>query len=243
MIRLDLLLVARGLYASRARARDAIKRGTVQVDGRIADKPGTLVASAAVLAVDDPAQGLVSRGGLKLAYALEHFGLTPSGADCLDIGASTGGFTEVLLRHGARSVTAVDVGHGQLAARLAADPRVTALPSVNARDLTAQQLAVRPDFIVADVSFISLRLVLPPALDLAQQRCTLIALVKPQFEAGPAALSKGGIVREPAAREAAVAGIAALVANHGFTILGTTASPIRGGDGNHEFLLAARRNG
>jgi 23S rRNA (cytidine1920-2'-O)/16S rRNA (cytidine1409-2'-O)-methyltransferase len=241
MIRLDLLLVARGLYASRARARDAIRRGTVRVDGRIAAKPGMLVESTAAVDIDDPAQGFVSRGALKLAHALDHFGLTPEGADCLDIGASTGGFTEVLLRRGARSVTAVDVGHGQLATRLTEDPRVRPLSGVNARNLSAQQLPARPDFIVADVSFISLKLVLPPALELAQERCTLIALVKPQFEAGPAALSKGGIVRDPAVQEEAVAGIAALTAAHGFGLIGVTASPISGGDGNREFLLAAQR--
>jgi 23S rRNA (cytidine1920-2'-O)/16S rRNA (cytidine1409-2'-O)-methyltransferase len=241
MIRLDLLLVARGLYASRARARDAIRRGTVRVDGRIAAKPGMLVESTAAVDIDDPAQGFVSRGALKLAHALDHFGLTPEGADCLDIGASTGGFTEVLLRRGARSVTAVDVGHGQLAARLTEDPRVRPLSGVNARNLSAQQLPAHPDFIVADVSFISLKLVLPPALELAQERCTLIALVKPQFEAGPAALSKGGIVRDPAVQEEAVADIAALTAAHGFGLIGVTASPISGGDGNREFLLAARR--
>jgi len=241
MIRLDLLLVARGLYASRARARDAIRRGTVRVDGRIAAKPGMLVESTAAVDIDDPAQGFVSRGALKLAHALDHFGLTPEGADCLDIGASTGGFTEVLLRRGARSVTAVDVGHGQLATRLTEDPRVRPLSGVNARNLSAQQLPTRPDFIVADVSFISLKLVLPPALELAQERCTLIALVKPQFEAGPAALSKGGIVRDPAVQEEAVAGIAALTAAHGFWLIGVTASPISGGDGNREFLLAAQR--
>jgi 23S rRNA (cytidine1920-2'-O)/16S rRNA (cytidine1409-2'-O)-methyltransferase len=241
MTRLDLLLVARGLYATRARARDAIRRGTVRVDGRIAEKPGTLVASGATIAVDDPAQGFVSRGALKLAHALDHFDLSPQGADCLDIGASSGGFTEVLLRRGARSVTAIDVGHGQLAAVLAEDPRVTALSGVNARDLTAGLLAVPPDFIVADVSFISLRLVLPPALVLAQSRCTLVVLVKPQFELGPAALSKGGIVRDPAAQQEAVAAVRAVAEAHGFGIIGVVPSPISGGDGNREFLLAAWR--
>ena len=172
MTRLDVLLVARGLYGTRARARDAIRRGTIRVEGRIAEKPGMLVASDATIAVDDPAQGFVSRGALKLAHALDHFGLSPDGADCLDIGASTGGFTEVLLRRGAKSVTAVDVGQGQLAAVLAEDPRVTALSGINARDLTAGHLTVPPDFIVADVSFISLLLVLPPALALGQPRCT-----------------------------------------------------------------------
>jgi 23S rRNA (cytidine1920-2'-O)/16S rRNA (cytidine1409-2'-O)-methyltransferase len=241
MTRLDLLLVARGLYATRARARDAIRRGTVRVDGRIAEKPGTLVESAAAIAVDDPAQGFVSRGALKLAHALDHFRLSPQGADCLDIGASTGGFTEVLLRRGARSVTAIDVGHGQLAAVLAEDPRVRALSGVNARELTIDHLVTRPDFVVADVSFISLRLVLPPALKLAQPRCTLVALVKPQFESGPAALSKGGIVRDPVAQQEAVAVVQAVAEAHGFGTIGVEPSPISGGDGNREFLLAARR--
>jgi 23S rRNA (cytidine1920-2'-O)/16S rRNA (cytidine1409-2'-O)-methyltransferase len=241
MIRLDLLLVARGLYATRARARDAIRRGTVRVDGRIAEKPGTLVASGAAIAVDDPAQGFVSRGALKLVHALDHFGLSPEGADCLDIGASTGGFTEVLLRRGARSVTAIDVGHGQLAAVLADNPRVTALSGINARDLTAGHLAIPPDFIVADVSFISLKLVLPPALKLAQPRCTLVVLVKPQFELSPAALSKGGIVRDAAAQHEAVAAVREVIEAHGFEVIGVVESPISGGDGNREFLLAGSR--
>jgi 23S rRNA (cytidine1920-2'-O)/16S rRNA (cytidine1409-2'-O)-methyltransferase len=209
MTRLDLLLVERGLYATRARARDAIRRGTVRVDGRIAEKPGTLVASGAAIAIDDPAQGFVSRGALKLAHALDHFGLSPQGANCLDIGASTGGFSEVLLRRGARSVTAIDVGHGQLASVVADDPRVTALAGVNARHLTEGHLTVAPDFIVADVSFISLRLALPPALKLAEPRCTLVVLVKPQFELSRAALSKGGMVRDPAAQQEAVAAVRA----------------------------------
>jgi 23S rRNA (cytidine1920-2'-O)/16S rRNA (cytidine1409-2'-O)-methyltransferase len=241
MTRLDLLLVDRGLYATRARARDAIRRGTVWVDGRIAEKPGTLVASGAAIAVDDPAQGFVSRGALKIAHALDHFGLSPEGADCLDIGASTGGFTEVLLRRGARSVTAIDVGHGQFAAVLAENPRVTALSGINARDLTADHLAIPPDFIVADVSFISLRLVLPPALELAQPRCTLVVLVKPQFELSPAALSRGGIVRDPAAQQEAVAAVRAVIETHGFAVIGVVESPISGGDGNREFLLAGSR--
>jgi 23S rRNA (cytidine1920-2'-O)/16S rRNA (cytidine1409-2'-O)-methyltransferase len=241
MTRLDLLLVARGLYATRARARDAIRRGTVRVDGRIAEKPGMLVASGAAIAVDDPAQEFVSRGALKLTHALDHFDLSPQGADCLDIGASTGGFTEVLLRRGARSVSAIDVGHGQLATVLAEDLRVRALSGVNARDLTAGHLAIPPDFIVADVSFISLRLVLPPALKLAQPRCTLVVLVKPQFELGPAALSKGGIVRDPAAQQEAVAAVRAVTEGHDFGTIGVVPSPISGGDGNREFLLAARR--
>ncbi|MET0481677.1 MAG: TlyA family RNA methyltransferase [Aestuariivirgaceae bacterium] len=243
MTRLDVLLVARGLYGTRAWARDAIRRGTIRVEGRIAEKPGMLVASDATIAVDDPAQGFVSRGALKLAHALDHFGLSPDGADCLDIGASTGGFTEVLLRRGAKSVTAVDIGHGQLAAVLAEDPRVTASSGINARDLTAGHLTVPPDFIVVDVSFISLRLVLPPALALAQPRCTLIALVKPQFELRPAALSRGGIVRDPTAWQEAVAAVQAVVEAQGFGVMGVVPSPITGGDGNREFLLAGRRGG
>jgi len=241
MTRLDLLLVERGLYATRARARDAIRRGAIRVEGRVAEKPGMPVADDATIAVDDPAQGFVSRGALKLAHALDHFGLSPEGADCLDIGASTGGFTEVLLRRGARSVTAIDVGHGQLAAVLVEDRRVTALSGVNARALTAGHLAAPPDFIVADVSFISLRLVLPPALRLAQPRSTLVVLVKPQFELEPAALSKGGIVRDPAARQEAVAAVQEVVEAHGFGVIGVVPSPISGGDGNREFLLAGIR--
>ncbi|MEJ1157865.1 TlyA family RNA methyltransferase [Prosthecomicrobium sp. N25] len=240
-VRLDQLLVARGLHPTRARARDAIGRGEVRVEGRVETKPGALVAEDAALASSDPAARYVSRAALKLAAALDAFGLSPAGKACLDIGASTGGFTQVLLERGARVVEAIDVGHGQLHPRLAADPRVRAVEGLNARDLTVADLSVAPEFVTADVSFISLRLALPPALRLAAPGAEAVLLVKPQFEVGREGLGKGGLVRDPEAAEAAVAGIEALLATSGWTVLGRTESPLLGGDGNREFLLAARK--
>ncbi len=240
-VRLDQLLVDRGLARSRARARDAILRGTVSVDGHPASKPGAAVEPGARLTVDDPAGGYVSRSALKLVAGLDAFGFDPAGRDCLDLGASTGGFTEVLLERGARSVTAVDVGHGQLDPSIAADPRVTSLEGLNARDLTAAHLDAAPEAIVCDVSFISLALVLPPALDLAAPGAFLVALVKPQFEVGRERIGKGGLV-DPADGLAAAARLRDwLDGRAGFTVRGLVPSPIRGGDGNLEYLIGAQR--
>lgn len=238
--RLDELLVTRGLFPSRSRARDAVTRGTVRVDGSVVAKPGQSVAGDAALAVDDPARGYVSRAALKLIAALDHFHLDPAGAQALDVGASTGGFTQVLLERGAASVTALDVGHGQLAPALAADPRVTVLERLNARELAVEHLVRgRPDFIVCDVSFISLRQALPPALALAVAGARCVALIKPQFEAGRAAIGKGGLLRDPAVGERVAAQLAEwLAAEPGWRVLGMVPSPIEGGDGNREFLLA-----
>ncbi|MET0597421.1 MAG: TlyA family RNA methyltransferase [Mesorhizobium sp.] len=242
--RLDELLVSRGMFQTRSRARDAILRGTVRVDGSPAVKPGQLVADGALLTVDDPASRYVSRAALKLLAGLDRFGLDPRGAEALDIGASTGGFTQVLLERGAAHVTALDVGHGQLAPLLAADPRVTAREGVNARELTAATLDGRtPNFLVADVSFISLELALPPALRLAAPGALGLFLVKPQFEAGRAMIGKGGLLRDPAAGEAvAEARSAWLDAFPGWRALGLVLSPIEGGDGNREFLLAGAKD-
>lgn len=182
----------------------------------------------------------VGRGALKLLHALDHFGLRPKG-HALDIGASTGGFTEVLLARGAAKVTALDVGHGQLAQKLRVDPRVKVLEGVNARALPLD--LARPDWITVDVSFISLRLVLPPAMALARPGAILIALVKPQFEAGPGVVGKGGIIRDPALHQRICDDIAAFVQAEGWEVIGQTESPITGGDGNREFLLAARKPG
>ena len=179
--RLDRLLVARGLVPTRARARDAVLRGTVRVDGAPASKPGQTVGEGAALALDDPAAPYVSRAALKLVAGLDAFGIDAAGAHALDVGASTGGFTQVLLARGAAQVTAIDVGHGQLAPALRADPRVTAIEGLNARDLTMDRLPHAPGLVVADVSFISLRLALPPALDLARPGARCVLLVKPQF--------------------------------------------------------------
>ncbi|MDK9697206.1 MAG: TlyA family RNA methyltransferase [Siculibacillus sp.] len=241
--RLDQVLVKRGLAATRARAADAIRRGEVIVEGRVETKPGALVAEAAVIAVDDPASAWVSRAALKLVGALDAFNLSPRDRECLDVGASTGGFTQVLLARGARRVTAIDVGHGQLAPAVASDPRVVAIEGLNARDLNADHLPAPPDFVVADVSFISLALALPPALDLAAPGAIGVFLVKPQFEVGREHVGKGGIVRDEAQADAAVERIAALLAGHGWATIGRAAAAIAGGDGNREHVLAARKAG
>jgi 23S rRNA (cytidine1920-2'-O)/16S rRNA (cytidine1409-2'-O)-methyltransferase len=193
--------------------------------------PGALVAVA-----EDPCPW-VSRAGLKLDHALAAFGLAPRGV-ALDLGASTGGFTEVLLARGAAHVHAVDVGHGQLHPRLAADPRVTLHEGVNARDLAPGDLPP-PDWITADLSFIPLRLALPPALALARPVATLVALVKPQFEAGRASLGKGGVVRDPGVRARVCEEAARMLEAAGWRVIGLTESPVAGGDGNREALLAA----
>ena len=243
-LRLDQFLVARGFFDSRSRARDAIARGTVRVDGSVAAKAGQRVEDGAEIAVDDPAQAYVSRAALKLIAALDRFGLSPEGLSCLDVGASTGGFTQVLLERGARHVTALDVGHGQLDRRVAGDARVANLEGVNARDLHAGMLGHPVQAIVSDVSFISLTLALPPALELAEPGAWCVLLVKPQFEAGRAAIGKGGILRDPTLG----AGIAASLEDWlnslgGWRSLGVIPSPIAGGDGNREYLLAGRKAG
>jgi 23S rRNA (cytidine1920-2'-O)/16S rRNA (cytidine1409-2'-O)-methyltransferase len=239
-LRLDDLLVARGLFPTRSRARDAIARGTVTVDGARAAKPGQSVPADAVVEVNDPAQLYVSRAALKLLAGLDHFGLDPAGAEALDIGASTGGFTQVLLERGAAHVTAIDVGHGQIHPTLNADPRVTSIEGFNARDLTAEDLGGRqPEFVVSDVSFISLTLALPPALALAKPEAVGLFLVKPQFEAGREAIGKGGLLKNPEDGPLVAARLSAWLGSvPGWRVLGLTASPIEGGDGNREFLLA-----
>jgi 23S rRNA (cytidine1920-2'-O)/16S rRNA (cytidine1409-2'-O)-methyltransferase len=237
--RADLMLVERGLFASRARAQEAIAAGLVVADGEPVRKASqTLGAEARIEA--KPAHPWASRGGVKLAAALEAFALDPAGLPCLDLGASTGGFTDVLLARGARSVVAVDVGHGQFDPRLAADPRVRSLEGRDARSLTPADLGEPPQAIVCDVSFISQTLVLPAALRLAAQRAWLATLVKPQFEVGPARLVKGLVKDEAALREACES-VRDCVASLGWTVLGIRPSPILGGEGAREYLLAARR--
>ncbi len=238
--RLDEALVSRGFFASRSRARDAVERGTVSVDGVVATKAGQAVSDAAVITVADPAQSYVSRAALKLIAGIDHFGIDPSGCNALDIGASTGGFTQVLLERGAAHVTAIDVGNGQMHESLKADPRVSCVEGLNARDLTAEVLESRPlDLIVSDVSFISLKLALPPALALARSGAHGIFLVKPQFEAGREAIGKGGILKNPADGPIVAEALAEwLDAQAGWKSLGLCPSPIEGGDGNREFLLA-----
>jgi 23S rRNA (cytidine1920-2'-O)/16S rRNA (cytidine1409-2'-O)-methyltransferase len=190
--RLDQLLVTLGLFASRSRARDAVQRGTVKIGGQVVTKAGALFGEDAVIEIDDPAQDYVSRAALKLTAALDHFRLDPAGHHCLDIGASTGGFTEVLLQRGAVHVTAVDVGHGQMHPRISGDPRVTSMEGLNARNLTAEDIGHPATFIVSDVSFISLKLALAPALEIAEPGAVAVLLVKPQFEAGARRSARAG---------------------------------------------------
>jgi 23S rRNA (cytidine1920-2'-O)/16S rRNA (cytidine1409-2'-O)-methyltransferase len=234
--RLDEALVARGFYPSRSRARDAVLRGTVKVDGEPASKPSQIVGANNVLSIEDEAQGYVSRAALKLKHGLSHFGISARERNCLDIGASTGGFTQVLLEVGAAHVTAIDVGHGQMKVH---DPRVTLIEGLNARDLSAAHLAHPVQLIVCDVSFISLKLALPPALALAEKGAMLVALIKPQFEAGKDAIGKGGIVSDPLEHERVCREITDFLRGQGWRVLGLTASPVEGGDGNREFLVAA----
>ncbi len=238
--RLDQALVAAGLAPSRARAQALIAAGAVLVDGVPATRPAQAVAGAAALGLTADPQPWVSRGALKLLHALDTFALSPLGAVALDLGASTGGFTQVLLERGAAEVWAVDVGHGQLAPMLRKDPRLRVIEGLNARDLTPARVPA-PDWITADLSFIALEKALPPALALARPEATLVALVKPQFEVGRALVGKGGIVRDAAAIAAAGEQVVAFLERSGWPVIGRTDSPILGGDGNAEVLIAARK--
>jgi 23S rRNA (cytidine1920-2'-O)/16S rRNA (cytidine1409-2'-O)-methyltransferase len=236
--RADIVLVERGFFSSRARAQAAIAAGLVSVGGLPLKKASDEVANGAPIEAE-AAHPWASRGGVKLATALDAFALDPTGLVCLDVGASTGGFTDVLLARGATKVVAVDVGHGQLDPRLAADPRVRSLEGLDARALAAEKLGEQPSAIVIDVSFISQRLVLPHVLKLAAEPAWLVSLVKPQFEVGKADLVKGR-VRSEAALERAGEGVRAAIETQGWTVLGLMPSPILGGAGAREFLIAAR---
>ena len=237
--RIDRLLVERGLFESRAKAQAAIEAGRVTADERVVRKASEEIPADAALRAS-AAHPYVSRGGLKLASALDHFGFNPKGRVCLDVGASTGGFTQVLVDRGARLVYAVDVGHGQLHDSLCARTDVDLIENADIRTLSATRLGHAPDFVAVDVSFISLKLVLPPTVALAKLPAQLVALIKPQFEAGRAALKKG-IVRDPSVHAAVCDDIAKFVAALGWHVLGIVDSPIEGGDGNAEFLLGATR--
>jgi hemolysin TlyA family protein len=240
-IRIDQLLVARGLFDTRARARAAIEAGRVRADGRTVAKPSEQVADDAVLEAE-AAHRWVGRGALKLDHALTLWPVTVKGRTVLDIGASTGGFTEVCLDRGAARVFAVDVGFGQMHPRVADDPRVVNLERTDARALTPDLIPAPPQLIVCDASFISLSKVLPAALDLAAAGADLVTLVKPQFEAeGPKAVGKKGVVKDPQAHAAAVDRVRAWLVGQGWSVQATAESPIAGGDGNAEFLLWARR--
>ena len=234
-VRIDRLLVERGLFESRAQAQAAIAAGLVVADARPVTKASLELPTDADLQAE-PAHPFVSRGGVKLSAALDHFGFDPAGATCLDVGASTGGFTDALLGRGAARVYAVDVGHDQLHRRLRARAEVVALESTDIRALPASRLVPPPSLVVIDVSFISLKLVLPAALALARPPARLIALIKPQFEAGRSHRKKG-IVRDMKIHAAVEAEVTDTVAALGWRVLGVIPSPLLGGDGNREYLL------
>ena len=241
--RADQLLVERGLVESRARAQALILAGKVFSGERRVAKAGDLLAGEAAIEVRGQDHPWVSRGGLKLDHALSHFGLSPAGLVCLDVGASTGGFTDVLLHHGAARVHAVDVGHGQLAWRLRGDPRVAVHERTNARHLTAAAVPEPVGALVCDASFIGLSTLLPAPLALCAPGAWAVALIKPQFEAGPGAVGSKGVVRDPAVHQAVCERVASWWEGlEGWTVLGTERSPITGPEGNREFLIAARRS-
>ena len=242
--RADQLLVDQGLAETRTKAQALILAGLVSAGGRRIDKPGTALADETPLALAGRDHPWVSRGGVKLDFALDHFSIEAAGTVALDIGASTGGFTDVLLARGAARIHAVDVGRGQLAWKLRQDPRVIVHEATNARHLTRAQIAEPIDLITCDASFIGLSTVLPAPLALAAERAALVALIKPQFEAGARAVGKGGVVRDPAIHQAVCDRVAAWVgAQPGWTVIGTIESPIQGPAGNREFLIYARRGG
>src|ERR1700761_9228663 len=239
--RADVVLVQQGFAKSRTEAQSAIRSGHVRINGETLRKVAQILAPDAAIEYVKP-HPYVSRGALKLAAALDHFPLPPENRVCLDVGASTGGFTEVLLERGARRVYAIDVGHGQLAPKLRNDPRVTAQDGVNARELSVKQIPEHPQAVVIDVSFIGLKLALPPSLSLAASGAWLVALVKPQFEVGKFAIGKGGVVKDEVARDAAVDEVTGWIDNQSaWKVLGRIESPITGGDGNQEFLVAAQK--
>jgi len=240
--RADLLLVARGLFESRAKARAAIEAGGVMADGRPVLKAAELLADDAALDAA-PAHPWVGRGALKLEHALASWPIAVEGRVVLDVGASTGGFTEVCLAAGARRVYAVDVGRGQLHASLIDDPRVTILEGVDARSLTPAEIPEPPQLVVCDVSFIGLAKALPAALELAGEGADLVALVKPQFEVGPERVGKGGLVKDPAARAEALDGVKGFLAGANWAVRAAIDSPVEGGGGARESLLWAQKNG
>jgi 23S rRNA (cytidine1920-2'-O)/16S rRNA (cytidine1409-2'-O)-methyltransferase len=241
--RLDAELVRRGLAGSRAEAQVAVRRGLVVVSGRAADKPSTLVAPDEPLHLEGPARRFASRGGEKLDAALERFAVPVGARDCLDAGASTGGFTDCLLRRGAARVASVDVGYGQLAWELRQDPRVIVFDRTNVRALSPGDLPFAPDVVAADLSFISLRLVVPALMGVAAEGADLVLLVKPQFEAGRADVGRAGVVRDPSVWRAAVEGVSEACEAAGASPQEVMASPLRGPAGNVEFFVHASKGG
>lgn len=241
-MRLDRRLVELGAFDTRARAQAAVRAGLVLVDGEAAMKPSQMVGADARISVEGEVHPYVSRGGVKLAAALEAFAVDPRGKICLDLGASTGGFTDVLLRRGAAKVFAVDVGGGQLHPKISGDSRVVSLEKTHAKDLSRALVPIALDLVVCDVSFISLRKALPPALALCGASAHVAALIKPQFELGPEKVGKGGLVRaSDEEMRALVDEIRRWFEDQGWRVIGATDSPILGGDGNREFLIAAAR--
>lgn len=239
--RVDQLLVERGLAESRARAQALVMAGLVFIGDNKVDKPGQQVADDIAMTVRGRDHPWVSRGGIKLAHALEHFGLDPAGAVAMDIGSSTGGFTDVLLTHGAEHVFCVDSGTNQLAWKLREDPRVTVLEQLSARLLTRDHIDRPCDWVVCDASFISLAKVLEVPLQLAAPQCRLVALIKPQFEVGREEVGKGGVVRDPALHERVCEEVRGWLDGLGWTVQGIATSPITGPQGNVEFLISAHR--
>jgi 23S rRNA (cytidine1920-2'-O)/16S rRNA (cytidine1409-2'-O)-methyltransferase len=242
--RADQLLVDRGLVESRTKAQALILAGKVYSDTRRIDKAGQQLDAAAPLTVKGADHPWVSRGGLKLVKGLDGFFIDPSGMICIDVGASTGGFTDVLLSRGAAKVYAVDVGHGQLDWKLRSDERVAVMERTNARYLTAEQIPDPVDLVVCDASFISLKTVLPAAMGLAKPGAKLVALIKPQFEVGRENVGKKGVVRDPELHQAVCDDISAwLTGEMGWTLLGIEESPITGPEGNREFLIGGKKGG
>ena len=242
-LRLDKLMVERGLAPSREKAQALIMAGQVVVGDHAAQKAGQQVAADVELRIKGELLPYVSRGGLKLEKGLDQFGIDPSGRTAIDVGASTGGFTDCLLQRGASKVYAVDVGYGQLAWKLREDPRVVVMEKTNIRHLQPEQLDPLPDLAVIDASFISLNLVLPPTLALLQRPAEVVALVKPQFEVGKGAVGKGGIVRDPRLHDEVLSNMERLAAELSAELLGICDSPITGADGNREFLMGLRIQG
>ncbi len=241
--RLDLLLYERGLCPSRERAKTTIMSGMVYVDGQKSCKPGLEVREDSLLEVREDPIGFVSRGGLKLKKALEEFGVDPAGRNALDCGASTGGFTDCLLKRGASHVWAIDVGYGQLAWTLRNDERVTCIERFNVRSLTREHIGQPVDLAVIDVSFISLKLVLPVVFNVLEEACEVICLVKPQFEATRELVGKNGVIRDPATHSDILAGLVGCFDGNGMTVKHITYSPIKGPKGNIEFLMHLARPG
>jgi 23S rRNA (cytidine1920-2'-O)/16S rRNA (cytidine1409-2'-O)-methyltransferase len=240
---LDAELVRRGLAGSRAEAQEAVRAGHVTVRGAPATKSTTLVGTDEALVVAGPARPFVSRGGEKLAAALDAFAIDPTGRDCLDAGASTGGFTDCLLQRGARHVVALDVGYGQLAWEMRTDPRVTVMEKTNVRELRPDVLPYRPSLVTADLSFISLRSVVDPLLDVSESLADIVFLIKPQFEAGREQVEHGGVVRDPDVWRRTIDEVADATRAAGGATVGVIVSPVKGPAGNVEFLLHARAAG